>query len=332
MTPHDTMTTFLHQPPSRYRNLISMSEHKWLLVEGGDDKRLFKVIQKELPKNQQEFLHVHSADDFVGDEVSGLGSRERVEHIAATISPRAYSDKFLGFVDREFREFELSDPLQDYLSGHKVTGRLVWSRGHSIENYFFDFSTLRQPLRIFSVTEYFDVALDLLANLLDSAITIACAASLAGKECDLLKLTKKSICWDILDIENESTIVINTEQWKDSFISKHHIQPENAKKLIQSYENWIPKIKRSNFEITRWLCHGHIGLATIWAAYGRCVLHACVQAGLQEPEKEVSHVLKAEESVRFNACADRWIQRILSKECADIPTEVLSFIGICPNV
>lgn len=77
----------------------------------------------------------------------GPSKRERVEYVCAKALNTPEARKLVGFVDREFREFEQGDTLRDLLDGHQTVGRVVWSRGHSIENYNLDGYILRQSLR-----------------------------------------------------------------------------------------------------------------------------------------------------------------------------------------
>ena len=98
---------------TRYRIRISMSDDRFLLVEGDDDKRLFKMMAQELLSNKQRHIHVHSTQDFEDSLLNCLGCRERVEVISRTIEPLPYASRFVGFVDREFREFEIGNKLKD---------------------------------------------------------------------------------------------------------------------------------------------------------------------------------------------------------------------------
>jgi len=51
---------------------------------------------------------------------------------------RKDAERSIGFVERELRYFDLEDCIHDLIGDHKAVNHLVWSRGHSIENYFFE--------------------------------------------------------------------------------------------------------------------------------------------------------------------------------------------------
>jgi hypothetical protein len=129
--------------PAEFRNFLMMSHDKHLLVEGIDDKIAFKLLFEELSGKHD--IKIDTAERLINFE-RPLGNREKVEEICRTVTGRSFADKLVGFVDREFREFEWDNDIRDNLGQHKVDGRLVWSRGHSIENYFFDFIILREAL------------------------------------------------------------------------------------------------------------------------------------------------------------------------------------------
>ena len=188
--------------PDEYRIYLNTTDTRHLLVEGPSDKMLFKLLLDEVLRHtSQQFsrddIDIDSAEDFIQFD-EPLGNRAKVEAICQDVNLASYADKLVGFVDREFRDFERDPELQDTLGAHKVSGRLVWSRGHSIENYLFDFGTLREPLRDFSPTPYFDVALCTFELLLKPAVHLACALSLVGDDLQKFNRIKASVDWQVL--------------------------------------------------------------------------------------------------------------------------------------
>ena len=138
--------------PAAYRIYLQLSEKKHVLVEGKSEKIAFRNLKYELDIDIDE-LEIDSAEYLIEFEDSEghpqkLGNREKVEEISKIVVAESqnlenngrepYADKFIGFVDREYREFQVSNSIQDLLNCHRVSDRLVWSRGHSIENYLFE--------------------------------------------------------------------------------------------------------------------------------------------------------------------------------------------------
>jgi hypothetical protein len=294
--------------PSDYRAYINMSKNRHLLVEGRDDKRVFKFFLDEISSqtNSSDLryrIDIDSAEDLIAFGNS-IGNRDKVERIIESVSTASYTDKLVGFVDRDFREFNIGSTLTDTVNGHKSVGQLIWSKGHSIENYYFDFDILRYPLRDFSVTPYFDKSLDLLENIFEKAIRLACAYSLTGYELEIIGIIRTAINWKIIDISS-SDVALNTDNWQ-RFLGQRSIASSNITEILNRFEAWNNIVKTADFSVVRWLCHGHIGLAYIWAVYGRCIYE------ITQQENEVNRVLQASESVRFNACASNWVKRALN--------------------
>lgn len=306
---------------AEYKSFIQRSSNKHLLVEGSDDKRLFKTLLEELSLSS---VDIDSAEQLIDFGV-GVGNRDKVELTCQAIAREAYANKLVGVTDREFRNFQISDPPVDLLEQHRVDDRLVWTRGHSVENYFFDFNILRNPLRDFSVTEFFDEALYLFETVFTSTLRLACAVSLAAFEFNnRYNLLKSSLDWSVLQINGNIEIEYNI--WKDFLIKKHRVTIKDADVIIDLTLKWVDILQKVSDALIRWLCHGHVGLSLLWAAYARCVYEVCLRANLANPKQEASRVLRAEESVRFNSCASWWIRHALSGYC-EYPTEIIHLLN-----
>jgi len=288
---------------NEYLTNVHMSSNPTLLVEGADDKRFFKFLAEDyqtlVEDARQPNIHIDCADMLSNEE--SMGNREKVEEVAERIRNKTYKNRFLGFVDREFREFIINDHLEDTLMQQKQEDRLIWSRGHSIENYLFDFSILRKPLRDFSVSDHFDKALDLMEENFVSIIRIAGAFSLTAYKTEMISLGQGAMSWKIFDFTDDS-LKINMNSLEERLLNIHNLDSERTEKFLSEYTNQIPLTEKANFEVVRWVTHGHIGMKTIWAAYGKFI------SGFApgEEEQEVQKVLKADESVRFNSCTSSW--------------------------
>lgn len=310
--------------PPDYRNWVMMSESKRLLVEGPADKRLFKLLLDSL-QVPQSALDIDTAESLI-EFGSSSGNRTKVEVIAQSIASLPCASRFAGFVDREDRSFSHTDPIADLLSRHQVVGRLVWSRGHSVENYYFDFRVLREPLRTFSVTDHFDNALTAFEQVLRPALSIACSLGLAARDEELQSAVRGSLAWPQFSVRPEG-LAFDHAKWNAELVLRLRLTSQAAGRLTAAYQTWAPIVARSDQEVIRWMCDGHLGLAAIWAVYGACVAHACSLAGCADISREVSKVLMASESVRFNACADSWARRALGNQVS-FPVEVFHLLDL----
>lgn len=324
------MATLQHNL-SGYRNLLRFSSDRHLLVEGSGDKHAFRVWLDELFQRTAspniDAIQIDSAESLI--EFGQAGNRKKVEMVCNGVSGEPYADRLVGFVDREFREFRCDPQLVDCIEGHRISDRLVWSRGHSIENYYFDFDTLRRPLRQCSSTDRFREALDLFEAVFEETIRLACAASLAGHEIGMLSLVRGSVRREFLLLDRDAELMLSVDRdvWRFCLTQHQGCTAEIADQLLGKFEFWNQRTRETDFDAVRWMCHGHIGLAFIWAAYSRCVLDVCRAQGEGRARAEASSVLQAQESLRFNACAEQWVARSLGGHCS-YPVEVFELLGL----
>ena len=93
-----------------YRAKIRMTSLKHLLVEGKSDQRLFKLLLSELLGKSHSVV-VECAELIRNAEP--MGNRAKVEAVCEGLNGSVHAEKITGFVDREFRGFELGDPVND---------------------------------------------------------------------------------------------------------------------------------------------------------------------------------------------------------------------------
>ncbi|MHB0874737.1 MAG: hypothetical protein ACYC5O_01710 [Anaerolineae bacterium] len=323
------MTDLLHLDPESYRVYILASARKHLLVEGRQDRRAFLALQDEyavhLGEGARDAFDIDTAENLRGFG-DGVGNREKVESVLASTASRPYAAKLVGFVDRELRGFECNGEARDAIGGHHQQGRLVWSRGHSLESYCLDFRLLRRPLRAFSPTDHFDKALKLLQRLLPQLLLVGCALTLAGNRTRLMRITRGSVSWEVLGLSNGG-VLLDTENWLARLKRLQKLDPCRAGQLVTAYISCWSTLSGSPHEVLRWMCDGHLGLALVWAAYGRCVYEVCGSMEEQARRNEVQRVLMTEENARLNACVDSWAQGAL-EGTSEYPRCVFELLGL----
>lgn len=318
------MSEVLRFTMAAYRNMLRMSPKKRLLVEGPTDRRAFRMLFQGLGVSKAS-VDIDIAD-LIDHKEGSIGNGEKVEAVCRSISTQSFSNRLVGFVDREYREFGLGPGLSDSLGRHAVNGRIVWSRGHSVENYFFSTEILREPLRTFSVTDFFDSALDLFDAVVLQAIAIACAIGLSGWENESLSAVRGSLRWELFRF-SEGAFSFDHVGWARVLANQIRMKPKSVDSLTGSFLKWSAVTRESDPEVVRWLCDGHVGMSAMWAVYGACVAAACTESGMTDVQREVSRVLKADESVRFNACAESWARRAIGDGVV-FPVEVPKLLGL----
>lgn len=314
---------------AEYRAYIRFSHNKRLLVEGRNDRRVFiTLIDAALKRihEKHEQIEIDTAEDLAGEGFEGTrGNREKVEYICQMVVGTPDARKIVGFVDREFRGFEVVNGIADKINGHNVVGRLIWSRGHSIQNYSFDPATLQEPLETLTPSVEFKEALRTFLSVFRSVILTACATTLAALECGRLNLAKGSISWKLIEI-HETAIALRLDDWRAIFIDRQHTDPSQADALIRRYQFWLERVRSADFQVIRWLCHGHIGFAFIWATYTRCVYEVLGHLEQVDREREACRVLAGDETFRNTFCILDWSKRAMDHN--NYPGVVFDLLGI----
>ena len=105
--------------PDDYNRYVMMSTKRHILVEGRDDKRLFKVLLGELlGESAVGSVEIDTAQQLIGFYQT-TENREKIEAVNNKIVDKPFSNKLACFVDREFRGFDLVQ-LRDSLAKHRV--------------------------------------------------------------------------------------------------------------------------------------------------------------------------------------------------------------------
>lgn len=327
--------TRLQYTPQDYLMYLNFSTAKHVLVEGRDDQIFFEKIKDQIAshvgKDFSAEIVVESAQILVNFGKEKIGNREKVERISALAS-RLSPSKFVGFVDREFREFDVESFIVDKLEGHKAEGRLVWTRGHSLENYCFNFQTLRPPLRALSTTVHFRDALHLFNVVFEDALRLACVITLLGKENNVLRRIQASVTADMFEINDEQsgrTLTINLTLWRKHLLERNNISEHIVENVVKEFPFWKEIVWKSDFSVVRWFTHGHIGHTVVWAVYSYCIFKISKEFSGDDrtAKREAQQALKTKESVRFSSCMDFWVQENFGQG-NEFPYEAFDLLGI----
>lgn len=305
-----------------YQVLLMMEEEKRILVEGSSDKHLFELLideikvhkKSEISQQRVSFI-VESSDLIDAKEIFNKGekrkisNREKVEKICKILEQDPNSHKLIGFVDREFREFEYSSEVLDKIQCHCCKERILWTRGHSIENYFFEHLVLREIIKLKIAENWFGKVVSLFDKYFNACILIACAIGITAKNNSQINKVQQSIHWQMFEIE-EKKLKFNTDIWAIHLIERQSLNLDKVEKLKSDFADWIAKLKDADYTVLRWLCHGHIGHKCTFSFFYFCISQICPSES--KPEKYANNFRDKE---YFNACALFWVKRALDGQC-----------------
>jgi hypothetical protein len=308
-----------------YRAKIKMSSLKHLLVEGKSDKRLFTLLLGEMMGPDHQII-VDCAECIRNEDP--MGNREKVEAVCNPLSSTVHAEKIVGFVDREFRGFEISDTLIDHLSTHRSANQIVWSRGHSVENYFFSLEVLKIPLRSITNTCFYEEALELLERSLPSIIRLATAVSMSALETDLLSLLGRSVTPELLRT-SDSRISIDQEAWLQSLQNRNKLDRTRAVETLHAFLLWSDRLEGVDDDTCKWACHGHIGLSIILASYVS-LLELVVRKNESSDPRGEAAIQRLDVATMMCIFGERWVSLCISGS-VDSPIDTLKEIGFIPG-
>lgn len=302
-------------------NSIISGKNRHILVEGRDDKYLIERLWQDFSaQNSQNNIHkilVDSADNLIKEDSSDLflNNRQKVEFIANSIHEKPYANGFVGFVDRELHKFEwdceINTELQDLIGSHEVIKRLVLSRGHSIENYIFDFSILYEVLEYLSTTAYANQAIELFKESFQSALRVACSVGLAAAKAQVLSKSSSTIDYNLLEITSTGEVIFKVNDWVQKLIDRG-ISADQAQDVGLHYTTYGDQVSRTSISLVRWICHGHIGYDLLRALYERCVFDSCPST--RDKTKELSGISWVAKDKLLYSFVNSWIKKSLQDQ------------------
>ena len=264
---------------NEFVNEVRMSTIPYILLEGSDDKsffdRLLDTARGSLgyQDGSRYTVAIETAERVKSDGLPE-GNRQKVEKVSGLVSGTSFRERFVGFVDRESRKFRVGNTIVDSLRTQRELDRLIWSRGHSIENYLFDFQVFRVPLRDSSLNgEIAAKALEWLEQTFQEILGVACALGNAGIEMDMLDIVRGTIHFDPIMPPNSMTLW-DVGIWKKGIVQHSPLDAQQSDALASSFEQWLDVVKASGPSDVRWACDGHMGIRLIWEAYAQYVFYA----------------------------------------------------------
>ena len=293
--------------------------NKFLLVEGRDDLYLIQALFDEtlgLDWRDTYGIVIDKAEVLLSEPEKS----KAIEAVVKLVSKTNLRDKLVGFVDREFRGFTWENGvLTDIIKKHFIDDRLLWTRGHSAENYFLDKKILLTPFRDVS-GEIFQKSYAMFKKNFDSYLRVACKLSLTAKNLKYLTRIRTSIEWDMIEESGNFDI----EKWKKQ-LSKRGFSPQDVQKIITTYIEIDNVVNSADIETIRWFCDGHLSFLLLWRAFARCVYEATELIG--DKRAMVQRVLKYGDETRFNTCASVWAKSAQSSSC-EYPKEIFKLLDL----
>lgn len=293
--------------PDQFITSIMMSKKKHILVEGSSDKETFTYLIEHL--SNVGVIHKESNIKIVIESVDCIKFCENIPENSKKvefISQKASSQKNLFCViDREYRYFKINkNCVKDNLRDNKISEKLFITDGHSLENYFFDKSTLFDSLDYVATSCQLKKSKNLFDNNYGNIFDIACAFSYLLKELDISwERISSLIKFDWFSLEN-NLFRIKLEEVKRDF--ENNKMDENIiNKFVHSYPNVLKLFKNSDKNVKLRYCHAHFTQKLV-IKYYEAILRVVSNGN---NEKNIKKKIQKE----FNYCNEKIIKNILAK-------------------
>ncbi|BAZ05441.1 hypothetical protein [Calothrix sp. NIES-3974] len=100
------------------------------------------------------------------------------------------------------------------------------------------------------------------------------------------------------------------------------ISSDKLEEVINLYNKWDKKIKSEqvDFNVIRWICHGHIGINILLEAYCSCLLYC------DKSKKDKSEIRKIKKRTIYKYFANWWASHSIQDKYL-YPKEVLEKLG-----
>ncbi len=259
--------------PNGYLILLKSRSKLTVLVEGSTDKdylgySIIKYLNDD--KSLNRYL-IDSADIISADNLY-YGNKDKVLYInSKRINDQTIKNKLIIFIDREYSDFDINDPNIDLNPTHVENDNLYFTRGHSMENYFFDVNVILDYIEFMHSSKLQSDYKSLIIKHWKELIIYAASISYSIYKSNLIGRSENVFEYGIWDI-GTNNLILNEVSFK-SCLQKRGIDATITQDILTDSYNTYNILFLKDKEC-RWLAHGHIGMNIIFCGLAR-ILYSC---------------------------------------------------------
>lgn len=298
-----------------YIALTKMSSKARILVEGKDDRGIILgLISRINPKIK---FSVDSAVDIKGNcSNTAKNNRAKIEKIHLHCKEKDSHEKLFFLCDREFRKFEIDESIKDLVQDHEVDRNLVWTEGHSLENYFLSPSMLIDGFRFLTGAGQKDNALQLFEEIFYLSLREIATLTLAAKIQNCASFPSTIIQWKEISITGNSID-----------IGLRKLKPENSitERFIRSYFDVSTVIAQTPIETCARFCRGHTAVIALQRIFAACLYTTTKITDEEIARYDANLFNNIPESTIRTALSESWISGV-SKGEASYPAPLVRLL------
>ena len=141
---------------------------------------------------------------------------------------------------------------------------------------------------------------------------------MAALKCDLINFVSTSLSHECISFDETGAIQIDIEKWRSFLTKNKKIDIGRCESLIKEFMASLSLVSTSDRDTLRWLCHGHIGINFIWAAFEACLNHIWI---VENTDIKKRKIRKTTPDDRFVQYCSSWMKKnITNNENKDTPT------------
>ncbi len=283
-----------------YIAAILIRKYRTLLVEGIDDTKILSRLLLELnsvTSRSQSDLVIDSAELI--EECNGVVSnREKVEYIHSLVSDH---DKLGAWVDREFRLFAVDHVIKDEVGGHNVLfTSLFWTRGHSVENYFFDKRIVISYLEQLYPEHLPSTYRQSIETVIDELTRYAASLSIAAKDLSLISRMNDLLNTGHWVVGAGMKIMLDDAALKLS-LCQRGVDSKQADRYIERVRTLHKICLCTDTEVCRWIAHGHIGSSVVWSGVAATLAYCGMKEG-----SVIGKISHGDRDMKYRCASDIW--------------------------
>lgn len=284
-----------------YLTSVKMSSRIRVLVEGKDDKSHVSNIVSLLCRDVK-FI-VDMAINIKGIcAVTCKNNRAKIEKAHEIKKGNSQYDRLVFLCDREIRGYTIdSEMVKDNVDRHYVDGKLSWTMGHSIENYFLDPHLLACGLRHLTSSSCKNKAIELFTLCFSSMIKMIAKLTLAASKSGSASYPTGVIGWRNIAIDSAGNVSIDFSAIENPLIIEFE-------RIYNGYET---SIEASSLDVCIRLCRGHTAIIMIKRVFSACLFYVLDSQNDENAVNEANIFDGLSESNISNSLSEAWISRII---------------------
>ena len=234
---------------SSYRLAIKIRSHKTVLVEGVSDKSIIShfLLSRNYHDNHQSDYFIDDASIVKSDDtLCGMGNKSKALAIISAIN----NPKLSGVIDREWDNIDLSDLNEEQFIQN--ISNVYLTKGHSIENYWFDAdASVNFLIKAFPTTINQNY-MQTISRIFPVILRFAAAYSLTAKDASIITRSSELITHSDISWSNGNFAL------QESFNTKLDERGVSYNFSADCNNRYL-QLTASNQTLLKWVCHGHLG-------------------------------------------------------------------------